>query len=183
MKPILPLGLALCLAATPALADTWTVRLDIQGGASHAQQGTLNTLDPLPGTPTYMSSEAFAVGVDSGRPCTEIDEFEIDFYFGETDVYAGHLLFTLVVGGAGSRALEPAIFYDEMKAGDEPERSFLTFNRASINVDRMACRSDGGLDLGVTFKGTLDDLNEEAPEIQVSGRAEAALLLLDMSNY
>lgn len=174
---------ALTLGALPVAAqDNFAAQFTVSGAlnATYEVSGTVFGLEPVGPGPNWMDAEAYIEGFNQGVNCYQATEFELDYYYGQENLFTHHILVTLVRGANGWEALEPAIFYDQELPGNH--QLWETYDNARVQVDAFECVTPRNVRVALTFKAQLNGYDGAAP-LAIGGTADATMPMFDMSQY
>jgi len=165
--------LPLILLGAPAVAQDWSFRIDVNNGAI-SEQKSGNTQQEFSESGPYFSAETFAV-VPTGAvpPCSQIESFEIDFFFGWSADSNAHVM-TKIDDRAGSWVQDdPWLILAPDQSGD-----ILTDEEADLVFQDISCASDTQLAISFTVRANVAGDTGAMP-VKLTARAIAPIYHID----
>jgi len=161
------------LMGSSAAAQEWSFRIDVDNGAISEQRSGDRQAEFSNRGP-YFSAETFAV-VSSGPvpPCSEVDSFEIDFYFGWSADTNTHVMTKIDDRGGSWVQDDPWLILTPDEAGD-----ILTDEEADLVFQEIACQSDTQLRLAFTVRANVVGDTGTTP-VKLTARAIAPIYHID----
>lgn len=182
----LALAVAASCVALPAFAqESFSGSFTLSGALeeSHAVSGSIFGVEPAGTGPGWMAPEAYGERVDAGVQCQSIDEFELDYFYGETGGYVQQVLVTVVRQDRGWAALDPAVFYDvETTDGQRIVATWETYDNAVAQVIAVECVDGQHLRAAIRFAAVMTSLDGAGP-LAIEGEVDAVMRLMDMAFY
>lgn len=165
--------LPLILLGSTATAQDWSFRINVSDGAISEQKSGDRQAEFADSGP-YFSAETFAV-VPSGAvpPCSEIDSFEIDFFFGWSADSNAHVMTKIDERGGSWAQDDPWLILAPDESGD-----ILTDEDADLVFQDISCASDTQLNVAFTVRANVQGDNGTLP-VRLTARAIAPIYHID----
>lgn len=166
-------AIPLILLGSSAVAQDWSFRIDVSNGAI-AEERSGSRQSEFSNTGPYFSAETFAV-VPTGAvpPCSEIESFEIDLFFGWSEDTNAHVM-TKIDDRRGSWVQEdPWLILTPDENGD-----ILTDEGADLVFQDISCVSDTQLRLAMTVRANVEGDGSKTP-VKLTATAIAPIYHID----
>lgn len=163
----------LVLMGTAAAAQEWSFQIDVANGEiSETRSGTKQAEDALTGP--YFSAETFAI-VPSGPvpPCSEIESFEIDFFFGWSADSIVHVMTQIDDRNGTWVQDDPWLILSATSTDD-----ILTDESADLVFDSISCLSDTQISVAMTVRANVVGETGTKP-VELAARAIAPIYHID----